>query len=73
MENEISRVWSESCIYKQRAPEMNDFIEHRNEDQFAKGQSYRDLRVSPELRRQLMEAIDSRGACAGFLAARNCV
>jgi hypothetical protein len=41
---------------------MNDFIEHRDEDQFANGQSCRDLRVSPDLTQpvfQMMEAIDS--------------
>jgi hypothetical protein len=41
---------------------MNDFIEARDEDQFANGQSCRDLRVSSELTQpgfELMEAINS--------------
>ena len=41
---------------------MNDFTEHRDEDQFANGQSCRDLRVRPDLTQpgfQLMGAIDS--------------
>jgi hypothetical protein len=41
---------------------MNDFIEQRDEDQFANGQSCRDLRVSPDLTQpgfELMEAINS--------------
>jgi hypothetical protein len=39
--------WSESCICKHRGPEENDqLVEDPDENQFAKGQSCRDLRVS---------------------------
>jgi hypothetical protein len=41
---------------------MNDFIERRDENQFANGQSRRDLRASSdaaELETQLMEEIDN--------------
>jgi len=41
---------------------MDDIIEYCDEDQFANGQSGRDLRVcwdARELKTQLMEAIDS--------------
>jgi hypothetical protein len=43
---------------------MDDIIEHCDEDQFANGQSRRDLRVcwnARELKTQLMEAIDNVG------------
>ena len=41
---------------------MDNFIEHCDEEQFANGQSRRDLRVcwdARELKTQLMEAIDN--------------
>jgi hypothetical protein len=40
---------------------MNNIVEDHGKNQFANGQSRRDLRVSPEPRMQLMEAIDSTG------------
>jgi hypothetical protein len=43
---------------------MDGIIEHCDEDQFANGQSRRDLRVcwdARELKTQLMEAIDNVG------------
>ena len=43
---------------------MDDIIEYCDEDQFANGQSRRDLRVcwdAMELKTQLMEAIDNVG------------
>ena len=50
--------------------EMNDIIENKNQDQFANGQSSRDLRVSSDaivLEIQLMEAIDNIGDLLRFV------
>jgi hypothetical protein len=38
--------------------QMDNLVENNGEVQFANGQSNRDLRVSPERRMQLMEAVD---------------
>jgi hypothetical protein len=46
---------------------MNHFIEHRDKDQFANGESCRDLRVSREPRMQLMEAIAGTGDFIRFV------
>jgi hypothetical protein len=44
------------------AREMQYVIEASDEEQFAKGQDTRDLRVSPDATIQFTETIDSRGA-----------
>jgi hypothetical protein len=49
---------------------MDNFIEHCDEGQFAKGQSGRDLRLCPDARQletQLMDAIDSVGDFVRFV------
>ena len=53
---------------------MNNIIEDNGEDQFANGQSSRDLRVSSdagELETQLMEAIDNIGDFLRFVDRSN--
>ena len=49
---------------------MDNIIEHCDEDQFANGQSRRELRVcwdARELKTQLMEAIDNVGDLVRFV------
>src|ERR1700730_238240 len=55
--------WPKSCIYKHlNAGEMKTVIEVSDEEQFAKGQNSRDLRVCYDTRYlepQFMDAVDS--------------
>jgi hypothetical protein len=54
--------WPHSCIYNTYDKKMNNVIEVRDEEQFAKSQNSRDLQVcsdAGDVETQLMDTIDS--------------